>query len=59
VNLLGLDVTTSNITAQLLAQTGNGQILGNLLYNIANLLNPNETTTLLFLLVQLSQLTVV
>ena len=58
VNLLGLQVTTSNITVQLLAQTGNGQILGNLLYNIANLLNPNESTTLLLLLAELDQLTV-
>ncbi len=57
VNLLGLEVTTSNITAQLLAQTGNGQILGNLLYNIANLLNPNESTTLLALLAEVGQLT--
>jgi len=56
VNLLGLDVTTSSITAQLSAQTGDGQILGNLLYNIANLLNPNESATLLLLLTQLSQL---
>jgi hypothetical protein len=59
VNLLGLDVTTSNITAHLSAQTGDGQILGNLLYNISNLLNPGESLTLLSLLTQLSQLTIV
>jgi hypothetical protein len=47
VNLLGLQITTSNIEAQLLAQTGDGQILGNLLYNLANLLNPGGTASLL------------
>jgi len=56
VNLLGLKVTTSNVTAQLLAQTGDGQVLGNLLYNVANLLNPKESSTLLFLLAELGQL---
>ncbi len=47
VDLLGLDITTSNIQAQLLAQTGDGQILGNLLYNVANLLNPGGVVGLL------------
>ncbi|HWG42941.1 MAG TPA: hypothetical protein VN688_09160 [Gemmataceae bacterium] len=47
VNLLGLDITTSNIQAQLIAQTGDGQILGNLLYNVANLLNPGGSLDLL------------
>jgi hypothetical protein len=47
VNLLGLQITTSNIQAQLEAQTGDGQILGNLLYNVANLLNPGGTASLL------------
>lgn len=47
VDLLGLDITTSNIQAQLLAQTGKGQILGNLLYNLANLLNPGGSSALL------------
>jgi hypothetical protein len=50
VNLLGLKITTSNIHAQLLAQTGDGQVLGNLVYNVANLLNPGGSTTLLALL---------
>ncbi|HYT93980.1 MAG TPA: hypothetical protein VEL76_34995 [Gemmataceae bacterium] len=50
VNLLGLIVTTSNIQAQLLAQTGDGQILGNLLYNVANLLNPGGSLNLLTIL---------
>jgi len=57
-DLLGLVVTTSDINAELLAQTGNGQVLGNLLYNVANLLNPGNTTSLLFLLGQLAQLAV-
>jgi len=43
VNLLGLTVTTSNINVQLIAQTGQGQILGNLLYNVAHLLDPNSS----------------
>ena len=49
-NLLGLTVTTSNIQAQLIAQTGDGQILGNLLYNVANLLNPGGSLSLLTIL---------
>jgi hypothetical protein len=53
VNLLGLQITTSNIQAQLLAQTGDGQILGNLLYNVANLLNPGGSLNLLSILNQL------
>src|SRR6185437_216626 len=50
VNLLGLDVTTSNIDARLSAVTGDGQILGNLLYNVANLANPDGSSGLLTLL---------
>ncbi len=53
VDLLGLDITTSNIQAQLLAQTGNGNILGNLVYNVANLLNPGGPVSLLTILGQL------
>jgi hypothetical protein len=56
VNLLGLHVTTSNITAQLSAKTGDGQVLGNLLYNVANLLNPDAPLTTLLLLTQVGQL---
>jgi len=56
VNLLGLNVTTSNIHAELFAETGEGQVLGNLLYNTANLLDPNGLTTLLELLNELEQL---
>lgn len=55
-DLLGLMVTTSDIDAELWAQTGDGQILGNLLYNVANLLNPGNPTSFLFLLTQLAQL---
>src|SRR6185369_13794374 len=53
VNLLGLNVTTSNIDARLFAKTGDGQVLGNLLYNIANLANPGGAAGLLNLLNQL------
>ena len=48
VDLLGLVVTTSN--AHISATTGDGQILGNLLYNVANLANPNGAGGLLALL---------
>ena len=54
VNLLGLNITTSNIQAQLSAQTGTGQLLGNLVYNIAHLLDPGGTINLLGILNQLA-----
>ena len=57
VDLLGLEITTSDIDAELLAETGDGQILGNLVYNVANLLNSNGPAGLLFLVSQLSDLT--
>jgi hypothetical protein len=50
VDLLGLLVTTSNIDATLSAYTGDGKILGNLLYNVANLLNPGSSLLSLLLL---------
>ena len=53
VNLLGLQVTTSNIQAQLIAQTGTGQILGNLLYNASHLLDPGGSLSLLSILNEL------
>jgi hypothetical protein len=53
VNLLGLVVTTSNIQAQLNATTGDGQILGNLVYNVAHLLDPGGALNLLTILGQL------
>ena len=56
VDLLGLHVTTSDIYARLFAETGDGKILGNLVYNAANLLNPNGTLTLLSLLAQLARI---
>ena len=40
MELLGLSITTSNIEAHLTAQTGDGKVLGNLLYNLANLADP-------------------
>ena len=50
VDLLGLSITTSNIDAHLSAVTGDGQVLGNLLYNLANLANPGGSSGLLALL---------
>ena len=38
-DLLGLVVETSDIDAEIWAKTGDGDILGNLLFNVANLLN--------------------
>jgi hypothetical protein len=56
VNLMGLHVTTSNVSVNLSAATGDGQILGNLLYNTSHLLDPGAPSTLMFLLTQLGQL---
>jgi len=39
LNLLGLKVDTSNICLDITAQSGPGNLLGNLLSNVANLLN--------------------
>ena len=55
-DLLGLVVTTSDIDAELWAQTGDGQILGNLLFNVAHLLDEGNAVSLLLLLTQLSLL---
>ena len=54
VNLLGLEITTSDITAKLTATTGDGQILGNLVYNVSHLLDPGGTLNLLGILGQLA-----
>lgn len=54
VNLLGLRITTSNIRATLTATTGEGQVLGNLVYNVAHLLDPGGTLNLLGILGQLA-----
>ena len=50
VNALGLVVTTGNIQVQLLAQPGDNQILGNLVYNVSNLLNPGGSLNVLSIL---------
>jgi hypothetical protein len=50
VDLLGLVVTTSDVHARLVAQTGNGQILGNLVYNVSHLLDPGGAVGLVTLL---------
>jgi hypothetical protein len=55
-DLLGLVVTTSDIDAQLRAQTGDGMILGNLLYNVSHLLDQGNAVSFLLLLTQLSLL---
>jgi len=54
VNLLGLEITTSNIQATLTATTGDGQILGNLVYNVSHLLDPGGALNLLGILGQLA-----
>jgi len=41
LNLLGLVVTTNQIVVDIVAQPGPGNLLGNLLCAVANLLNPN------------------
>lgn len=53
LDVLGLNVTTSDIDVVLSAQTGDGQILGNLLYNVAHLLDSGSPAALLSLLGQL------
>ncbi len=57
-DLLGLVVTTNDIHAQLLAQTGDGQVLGNLVYNFSHLLDSGNTVSLLFLLAELATVVV-
>ncbi|MDB5339473.1 MAG: hypothetical protein JWN70_5092, partial [Planctomycetaceae bacterium] len=54
VDLLGLHVETSDIDAELTATTGDGQVLGNLLYNVANLLNPGGPAGLISLITDLA-----
>jgi hypothetical protein len=46
-------VTTSDVRAQLIAQTGTGQVLGNLVYNLSHLLDPGGSLNLLTILGQL------
>jgi hypothetical protein len=40
----------------MLATTGDGEVLGKVLFNVANLLNQGNTTTLLLLLEELAGL---
>jgi hypothetical protein len=44
VDLLGLSVQSNQLDAHLSATTGDGQILGNLLYNVVNLTNTNNAS---------------
>jgi hypothetical protein len=53
LDLLGVVVTTSDIDAELSARTGDGLILGNLLYNVANLLNSGSASSSLLSLLLL------
>jgi hypothetical protein len=55
-DLLGLVVTTSDIDAELWAVTGDGQILGNLLFNVSHLLDEGNVASLLLLLTELAAL---
>lgn len=45
LNLLGLQITTSEIVLDIVAISGPGNLLGNLLCGIAGLLNPGGTLT--------------
>lgn len=56
VNLLGLRITTSNINATLTATTGDGRVLGNLVYNVSHLLDPDGSLNLLGVLGQVAAL---
>jgi hypothetical protein len=47
VNLLGLKVASNALNARLSAQTGDGQVLGNMLYNLANITNPTAPAAML------------
>jgi hypothetical protein len=57
VDLLGLNVAIGNVDANLSAHTGDGQVLGNLLYNVANLVNPGGTASLVSLLTDIASAT--
>jgi hypothetical protein len=50
LDLLGVHVTTSDIRVRLDATTGEGQVLGNLVYNVAHLLDPGGSLNLLTIL---------
>ena len=53
LDLLGVLVTTSNVDVELSAHTGDGLVLGNLLYNVANLLNSGSSASSLLALLGL------
>jgi hypothetical protein len=53
LNVLGLQVTTNQIVLDINAIPGAGNLLGNLLCSVANLLNNNPTATLVNLLNQI------
>ena len=53
LDVLGLSVTTNTIVLDITAIPGAGNLLGNLLCDVANLLNTNPTTTLVALLNQI------
>ena len=53
LNVLGLQVTTNQIVLDINAISGAGNLLGNLLCDVANLLNNNPTQTLVTLLNQI------
>lgn len=53
LNVLGLVVTTNQIVLDITAVPGAGNLLGNLLCDVANLLNNNPTATLVGLLNQI------
>jgi hypothetical protein len=50
VDLLGVVITTSDINARLIATTGEGEVLGNMVYNVAHLLDPGGALNLLTIL---------
>ncbi len=55
LNLLGLQVNLSQVVLDISAQSGPGNLLGNLLCAVANLLNGTSVTTLVNLLNQILQ----
>ncbi|HSV16127.1 MAG TPA: VCBS repeat-containing protein, partial [Tepidisphaeraceae bacterium] len=54
VSLLGLSIASNNLNASLSATTGDGLVLGNLLYNASNLTNPGASASMVSLLSQLA-----
>ena len=54
VDLLGLVVTTGNVNLRLAARTGERAVLGNLVYNVAHLLDPNGSVGVVGVLNELS-----